>query len=58
MFLYCLSDIQMPQLDGIELLRHIKKEYKGIDVILIAGYSMTYTFTDVTREDGDTTIAE
>ena len=45
-----ISDIQMPQFDGIELLRVIRKEHKGTDVILMTGYSLTYTFTDVIRE--------
>jgi len=45
-----ISDIQMPLFDGVELLRLIKKEYPKTDVILITGYSQTYTFTDVIRE--------
>ncbi len=45
-----ISDIQMPQFDGIELLRLIKKEHATTDVILMTGYSQTYTFTDVIRE--------
>ncbi|MBI5556138.1 MAG: sigma 54-interacting transcriptional regulator [Deltaproteobacteria bacterium] len=45
-----ISDIQMPRPDGIQLLRHIKKEHAGIDVILMTGYSQAYTFTDVIRE--------
>jgi DNA-binding NtrC family response regulator len=45
-----IADIQMPQIDGIELLRFIKEEHAGTDVILITGYSQTYTFTDVIRE--------
>ena len=45
-----ISDIQMPRLDGIKLLRLIKKEYPGTDVVLITGYSQEYTFTDIIRE--------
>jgi len=45
-----ISDIQMPQFDGIELLRFVKKEWAETDVILMTGYSQTYTFTDVIRE--------
>jgi DNA-binding NtrC family response regulator len=45
-----ISDIQMPHLDGIQLLRLIRKEYAGTDVVLITGYSQIYSFTDVIRE--------
>lgn len=42
-----LSDICMPGLDGMELLRFVRKEYPDIDVILMTGYSEKYSFTDV-----------
>ena len=45
-----ISDIQMPQFDGIKLLRTIKSLHPESDVILMTGYSQTYTFTDVIRE--------
>ncbi|MFZ5758862.1 MAG: response regulator [Thermodesulfobacteriota bacterium] len=44
-----IADIQMPRMDGFELLRIIKKEYEEIDVVLMTGFSRTYTFTDVIR---------
>lgn len=33
-----ISDIKMPELDGIQLLKHIKKEHADTPVILITGY--------------------
>ncbi len=33
-----VSDIMMPQMDGIELLRHIRKEYPMTHVIMMTGY--------------------
>lgn len=49
-FVIVISDIRMPGMDGLELLRIIKQEYPQTDVILMTGYSQTYTFTDVIRE--------
>ncbi|MDY6903066.1 MAG: response regulator [Thermodesulfobacteriota bacterium] len=33
-----ITDIMMPRMDGVELLRHIKKEYPMVQVIIITGY--------------------
>lgn len=33
-----ITDIMMPKMNGIELLRRIKKEYPMIQVIIITGY--------------------
>jgi CheY-like chemotaxis protein len=33
-----ISDIQMPEMDGIELLRTIKAEYPMVHTIMITGY--------------------
>jgi len=33
-----LTDLRMPRVDGTELLQRIKKEYPGIDVIMMTGY--------------------
>ena len=33
-----ITDIMMPKMDGVELLRRIKKEYPMIQVIIITGY--------------------
>lgn len=44
-----VSDIRMPGIDGIELLRKIKEKYSNTDVISITGHSNEYSFTDVIR---------
>ncbi len=33
-----ISDINMPELDGFGVLRHVKTEYPGVEVILVTGY--------------------
>ncbi|SDB37547.1 PAS domain S-box-containing protein [Desulfonatronum thiosulfatophilum] len=33
-----LSDIKMPVMDGIELLRHLRSEYPDVEVIIITGH--------------------
>jgi signal transduction histidine kinase/FixJ family two-component response regulator len=44
-----ISDIRMPGMDGIELLKEIRENYSGIDVINITGYGDDYTFTDMIK---------
>ncbi len=42
-----ISDVIMPEMNGIELLSKIKGQYSKIDVISITGHSREYTFTDM-----------
>jgi diguanylate cyclase (GGDEF)-like protein len=44
-----LSDIVMPGMDGLELLAHIRKEYKNTDVILATGFSERSSYADVIK---------
>ena len=48
-FSFVLTDMKMPVMDGMELLREIKQHYPLIDVICMTGHGGTYTFTDVIK---------
>lgn len=40
-----LTDINMPQMNGIELLKEIKKRYPELKVIMITAYGDDYSFS-------------
>ena len=41
-----ISDMKMPEMGGFELLKHIKREYPGVGVIIMTAYGDTYTVKD------------
>ena len=40
-------DVMMPGIGGVETLRHIKKRYPTIEVIILTGYTSTETAIEV-----------
>ncbi|MGB7032642.1 MAG: response regulator, partial [Syntrophobacteria bacterium] len=42
-----ITDINMPRMDGIELIKRIKTDFNDVDVIAITAYEMTYKYTDI-----------
>ena len=42
-----LADIRMPNMDGIQLLKQVKKEYNDVDVIIMTAHTSQYSFIDV-----------
>ncbi len=44
-----LSDVLMPNMDGLELLSHVKETYPKIDVIIATGYSDRASYADVIK---------
>jgi len=42
-----LADIRMPNMDGIQLLKQVKKDFKGVDVIIMTAHTSQYSFIDV-----------
>ncbi|MBW2465808.1 MAG: diguanylate cyclase [Deltaproteobacteria bacterium] len=44
-----LTDMIMPKMDGMELLKHIKANYPNIKVMVVTGYDRAFTYTDVIK---------
>ncbi|GLI33812.1 GGDEF domain-containing response regulator [Desulforhabdus amnigena] len=42
-----ITDINMPRMDGIELIKRLAGDRKEIDIIAITGHAMRYSYTDV-----------
>ena len=44
-----ISDIKMPVMDGIEMVKQIKARYPHLGVILVTGYKPDYSWNEVMR---------
>jgi diguanylate cyclase (GGDEF)-like protein len=53
-----ITDMMMPNMDGMELLKYINSNYPSIKVIVVTGYDRTYTYTDVIREGASDFISK
>ena len=42
-----ITDIVMPEMDGMALLHYIREHYPQVDVLAISGYNELYNFTDL-----------
>jgi signal transduction histidine kinase len=42
-----ITDIKMPNIDGMELLKEAKAQYPDLDVIMMTGFSGDYSFNEV-----------
>jgi two-component system cell cycle response regulator len=42
-----ITDINMPRLDGMALIRRIRADFGEVDVVAVTGYSDRYKYTDV-----------
>lgn len=51
-----ISDIMMPVMDGVELLRVVRKEYPMVRLIIITGYVTQENVLACMRHDADTCI--
>jgi two-component system cell cycle response regulator len=44
-----LTDMTMPGIDGLDLLKHIHSNYPTIKILVVTGYDRIFTYTDVIR---------
>lgn len=42
-----ISDIKMPDMNGLDLLRHIRLEHHGIETIMMTGHAGEYTYGEI-----------
>jgi two-component system cell cycle response regulator len=53
-----ISDIVMPEMDGVELLRAIKKRYSDVDVLIITGYRGDYSAMKIVQAGASDFLAK
>ncbi len=46
-FTIVITDMDMPRMDGMQLIEYIVKNHAGVDIIAITGHVMRYKYTDV-----------
>nr|MBF0222921.1 response regulator [Desulfobulbaceae bacterium] len=57
-FSVVVTDLVMPKMDGMGLLKHIKENYATIDVIVMTGFSSQYSYIDVIKAGAADFIAK
>ncbi len=48
-FSIVVTDMVMPEMDGMQLLKYTQKHHPGTDVIVMTGYSQHYSYIDVIK---------
>jgi len=46
-YTFLITDINMPDINGIELIKKVRAENSNISIIAMTGYDRTYTYVDV-----------
>ena len=46
-YTFLITDIRMPEVDGIELIKTVRRETPNINIIAMTGYDKNYTYMDV-----------
>ena len=53
-----VTDMVMPDMDGMELLLHSREHHPGVDVIVMTGFSKKYSYVDVIKAGATDFIAK
>ena len=46
-YTFLLTDMNMPDMDGMELMKRAKEDFPGVSIIAMTGYSDEYNYVDV-----------
>ena len=46
-YTFLLTDMRMPEMDGLELIQKAKKDYPNVSTVAMTGYSKEYDYVDV-----------
>ncbi len=57
-FSIVITDVIMPRMDGMELIRYLVENQKGVNIIAITGHTMSYQYTDVIAAGASDFIAK
>jgi len=57
-FSVVITDMMMPNMDGMQLLKHVKEHYPRTDVIVVTGHTETYKYTDVIKSGASDFISK
>ncbi len=53
-----ITDINMPDLNGLELITRVKASHPEVDLMAVTGYGMEYSYTDVVERGASDFIAK
>ncbi|MBU0482050.1 MAG: diguanylate cyclase [Proteobacteria bacterium] len=57
-FTMVITDMMMPEVDGMELLAHVRKRHPQTAVIVVTGYTGTFSYMDVIRAGANDFISK
>lgn len=48
-----LLDLNMPQIDGLQVIEHVKQQYKSIKILVLSNYNAAYIIKEVQQKGAD-----
>jgi len=48
-----ITDMKMPEMDGLDLLKEVKKNYQGTSAVIMTGFSEEYTTSEALNSGAD-----